>query len=321
MGGKKVVGKRNIHSRDNSKLNLHLFLKQYYNMKNLNKYRRDYMSKADVIYNQVVENIIENGIWDKDQNVRTVWETDGAPAYTKSVISERIVFDNSEVPILTTKYVAWKTAIKELLWIWQLKDNSVDNLNEMKVHIWDQWKQEDGTIGKSYGYQMGKKCRIVNGELVDQVDYLIDQLKNNPSSRRHVTSLWNIDDLDEMALNPCVWSTQWIVKENKVHLIVQVRSNDWALGAPFNQFQYYVLQRMIAQVTGYELGTLTFNINDCHIYERHIDSLKEQVKREQFEAPTLWINPEIKNFYDFTIEDFELIDYKHGGSIKFEVAV
>lgn len=283
------------------------------------------MSKFDIVYNEIVKDIIDNGYWDKDQKVRTKW-IDGTPAYTKSLINRQIKIDNSEVPILTTKKVAWKSAIIELLWIWQQKDNNVENLNKQGVTIWDEWKMNDKTIGKSYGFQMGKKCRTIKDYCfqpykVDQVDYLLHELRFNPSSRRHVTSLWNIDDLDEGALNPCVWSTQWLVKENKLHLIVQVRSNDVALGNPFNIFQYYVLQRMITQVTGYELGSLTFNINDLHIYERHIDPLLEQVNRKQYPAPELWINPKVKNFYEFTIDDFKLIDYQHGDKVKMEVAI
>ncbi len=133
--------------------------------------------------------------------------------------------------------------------------------------------------------------------------------------------LWNPDDLDGMALTPCVYETQWYVKEGKLSLEVRARSNDMALGNPFNVFQYNVLQRMIAQVLGYELGEYIFNIGDCHIYTRHIDNLNIQMKREQYEAPKLWINPDIKNFYDFTIDDFKLIDYKHGDKLTFEVAV
>lgn len=294
------------------------------------------MSKADVIYNEVAQNIIDNGVWDKDQEVRTKW-ADGKPAYTKSIISQQIVFDGTEVPIITTKKVAWKTAIKELLWIWQMQNNNVDDLNEMGVRIWDEWKKEDGTIGPAYGYQMGKRIKTnrralyANGDVdvhskshpiySTQVDELLLNLQTNPASRRHVTTLWNIDDLADMALNPCVWHTQWLVKEGKLHLIVGVRSNDWALGAPFNQFQYYVLQRMIAQVTGYEMGSLIFNINDCHLYERHLESIEEQIQRTQFPAPTLWINPNITNFYDFNIDDFELIGYEHGEPVKMEVAI
>ena len=244
-------------------------------------------------------------------------------------------FDNKEVPILTQKRVAWKTAIKEILAFWKDKEYRFDYFHKHNIHIWDEWEIKDGkwkgTIGPSYGYQMGKLVRkgelldIVHGEptykMLDQVDYLLDQLKKNPSSRRHITSLWNIHDLDEMALNPCVWNTQWLVKEGSLHLIVGVRSNDMGLGNPFNVLQYYVLQRMIAQVTGYEIGTLTFNINDAHIYERHIEPLEKQISLPSYPAPILRINPEIKNFYDFTIDDFDLVGYEHGPTISMEVAI
>ncbi|GIN66310.1 thymidylate synthase [Bacillus glycinifermentans] len=157
--------------------------------------------------------------------------------------------------------------------------------------------------------------------LLDQVDYLIQELINNPASRRHITTLWNPDDLDDMALTPCVYETQWHVKGGKLHLEVRCRSNDMALGNPFNVFQYNVLQRMIAQVTGLELGSYIYHIGDAHIYIRHIEGLKEQMSRESFSAPQLWINPEVDNFYDFTIDDFKLIDYKHGDRLDFEVAI
>ncbi|MEC1261061.1 thymidylate synthase [Bacillus swezeyi] len=279
------------------------------------------MSHYDQQYNEIIQKIIESGISDEEYQVRTRWDSDGTPAHTLSIMSQNMRFDNSEVPILTTKKVAWKTAIKELLWIWQLKSNDVQILNDMGVHIWDQWRLEDGTIGSAYGFQLGKKNRTVNGQKVDQVDYLLHQLKHNPSSRRHLTMLWNPDDLDDMALTPCVYETQWYVKEGKLSLEVRARSNDMALGNPFNVFQYNVLQRMIAQVLGYELGEYIFNIGDCHIYTRHIDNLNIQMKREQYAAPKLWINPDIKDFYDFTIDDFKLVDYKHGDKLAFEVAV
>jgi thymidylate synthase len=282
------------------------------------------MSQADIQYNKVLFDILQEGVSDVGENVRTVW-ADGTPAYTKSVISRQFRFDNSEVPILTTKKVAWKTAIKELLWIWQMKSNVVQELRDMGVKIWNEWERADGTIGRAYGYQLGKKNRLikVNGfeVMVDQVDYLIHQLMTNPSSRRHITMLWNPDELDFMSLTPCVYETQWYVRGNKLHLEVRARSNDMALGNPFNVFQYNVLQRMIAQVCGYELGEYIFNMGDAHIYDRHEKPLQQQIFNERFEAPTLWINPEITNFYDFTIDDFKLIDYKHGETIKMEVAI
>jgi thymidylate synthase len=301
------------------------------------------MSQFDQRYNEIIQDIINNGTSDNDQEVRTKW-IDGSPAYTKSVISRQMRFDNSEIPILTTKKVAWKTAIKELLWIWQMKSNRVQDLRDIGVNIWNEWELSNGTIGKAYGYQLGKKNRkqltpvtydvrggignvllntytVNEYVLIDQVDYLLHQLKNNPASRRHITTLWNPDDLDEMSLTPCVYETQWYVKQGKLHLEVRSRSNDMALGNPFNVFQYNVLQRMVAQVTGYELGEFIYNIGDAHAYERHLEGLQTQIQREQFEAPKLWINPEVKNFYDFKIEDFKLENYKHGDKLSFEVAI
>lgn len=279
------------------------------------------MSKYDHTYNELIKEVVADGVWDKDQNVRTKW-ADGTPAYTKSIINKQVKVDISEVPILTTKKVAWKTAIKELLWIWQQKDNNVDNLNKAGVKIWDEWKQGDSTIGKAYGYQMAKKVRNVPDDTkIDQVDYLLYSLKHNPSSRRHVTTLWNIDDLDEMALQPCVWNTHWQVLGGNLHLTVGVRSNDIGLGHPFNVFQYYINLRMIAQVTGYEPGSLTFNIDNVHAYERHLEPLIEQCTQETYEAPEIWINPEVKNYYDFTIDDFKLINYQHGKVVPMEVAI
>jgi thymidylate synthase len=251
--------------------------------------------------------------------VRTVW-ADGTPAYTKSIISKQIHFDGKEVPILTTKHVAWKTAIHEILWFYVHKTSDCSYLDEHNVRIWREWTNKQNNIGKSYGYQLGKPI-MLNGKITNQVDHLIEQLQTNPASRRHVLSLWNIDDLDQMELYPCWWSTQWLVKEGKLHLITQSRSADLALGCPFNVFQYYVLLRMVAQVTGYEVGTLTCNINDCHIYERHIAPLKEQIKRPQYPAPELIINPEVKCLSDFKISDFTLVNYQHGPKIPMEVAI
>ena len=292
------------------------------------------MSNYDIEYAKLVNEIIEHGEWDKDANVRPKW-TDGTPAYTKSIISKKITLDNSEVPILTTKRVAWKTAIHELLWFYVKRTSDVSYLRENNVKIWEEWTREDGTIGKAYGYQLGKKIRTgfthesydeygtpnVYIEKTNQVHKLINGIKNDPASRRHIISLWNIDDAWDMALQPCVWHNQFLVKQGKLHLIVGIRSNDVALGQPFNVFQYYVHQRMIAQVTGYEMGTLTFNINDAHLYERHIEPVSKQIMLEPYEAPKLWINPEVKNFDDFTIDDFKLIGYEHHPSISMEVPI
>lgn len=304
------------------------------------------MSQADIQYKKVINNIINKGYSDENENLRTVW-SDGTPAHTISYIGESMRFDNSEIPILTSKRVAWKWAILELLWIWQKKSNVVQDLRDMGVNIWDEWELPDGTIGKAYGYQLGKRISTarkypvttvkfehldpkyeyqhihssVDNIFLDQVDYLIQELINNKASRRHITTLWNPDEIGEMSLTPCVYETQWHVKNNKLHLEVRCRSNDMGLGNPFNVFQYNVLQRMIAQVLGYELGEYIYHIGDAHMYSRHIEPIKEQMCRETFEAPTLWINPDVKSFYDFTIDDFKLIDYKHGKKVNLEVAI
>lgn len=301
------------------------------------------INQVDNQYKQIIHTIDSFGVMDIGMNVRPKW-VDGTPAHTKSWLSQFMTFDGTEVPILTTKKVAWKTAIKELLWIWQMKSNRVQDLRDMGVNIWDDWQLKDGTIGKAYGYQLGKQNRkyplekanlslldpkygyenvhpSVDFLYLDQVDYLIQELKNNPASRRHITTLWNPDDLDEMALTPCVYETQWHVKQGKLYLDVRCRSNDVALGMPFNIFQYYVLQRMIAQVTGYQIGTFSYYIGDVHIYDRHLEPLREQMNREMFTPPTLNINPYIDSFYDFTIDDFELVNYKHGEKTGYEVAI
>ncbi|WP_127587485.1 thymidylate synthase [Paenibacillus koleovorans] len=277
------------------------------------------MAKADDIYKELVTDVLENGERDRDQKVRTVW-ADGSPAYTRSLICKQVRFDNSEVPILTTKRVAWRSAIHEMLWFYVQRTSNCGYLDRHNVKLWKEWTNEDNNIGKAYGYQLGKPIRI-GGRLTNQVHNLIEQLIHSPASRRHVISLWDIDELDEMELYPCVWNNQWLVKQGKLHLIVSARSNDIGLGHPLNIFQYYVLQRMIAQVTGYELGSLTFNINDAHIYERHMEPLRTQLERAPYPAPELWINPEIKRFDDFTIDDFRLVGYQYHPSVKMEIAI
>jgi thymidylate synthase len=277
------------------------------------------MSQFDQIYNSLVQEVLEQGSWDKDQHVRTIW-ADGTPAYSKSIIAKQIHLDGKEVPILTSKQVFWKTAIHEILWFYVHKTSDCHYLDEHDVKIWRQWTHAENHIGKAYGYQLGKSI-LLQGKFTNQVDHLLEQLKTNPASRRHVLSLWNIDDLDQMQLYPCWWATQWLVKEGRLHLITQSRSADLALGFPFNVFQYYVLLRMVAQVTGYEVGTLTCNLNDCHIYERHIPLLAQQIQYPSYPAPTLILNPAVTALHDFHISDFTLVHYQHGPKIAMEVAI
>ncbi|MCR3761411.1 thymidylate synthase [Clostridium felsineum] len=263
------------------------------------------MSKADEKYLDIVENILNNGYYD---NNRTGIETYKLP-------HQIMQFDLSkEFPILTTKFVAFKTAVKELLWIYKDQSNDVRKLQAQNVKIWDEWMLEDGTIGKAYGYQVAK---------FKQIDNLINTLKTDPQSRRMIISLWNIADLKDMSLTPCCYETLWDVENDRLNCMLVQRSGDIPLGVPFNMCQYAVLVHLIAKVTGFKPGLFTHVINNAHIYKNQIEGMKLQLKRREqaYEAPTLWINPEIKNFYDFTPDDIKLIDYKHHEKIKMEVAV
>jgi thymidylate synthase len=301
------------------------------------------MSQADIQYNAIIKDILENGKWDKV--VRPRWE-DGTPAYTKSLLNKKMEFDNGkEIPLLTTKRVPLKDPIIELFWIWQKKSNIVQELRDMGSTIWDEWEMPDGTIGKAYGWQLRNKFRKVksneilqqmidNGELsdnvkkndegfylLDQVDFVLYMLKSNPYSRRIKTTLWSVEDLDEMSLEPCVYQTHWQMWDDKLHLTVNIRSNDMALGNPYNIYQYSILHRLIAQVTDHQVGTICFNIDNAHIYDRHIEPLKEQIQRPMYASPEVWINPNVKSFYEFTLDDIKVINYKHGKPIRLEVAI
>lgn len=263
------------------------------------------MSIADKQYLHIVRNILENGYHDQNRT--------GIPTF--KLPHQIMQFDLSkEFPILTTKFVAFKTAVKELLWIYKEQSNDVRKLQEQNVHIWDEWMREDGTIGKAYGYQVAK---------FKQIDNLINTLMTDPQSRRMIISLWNIEDLPDMALYPCCYETLWDVKENILNCMLVQRSGDFPLGVPFNMCQYAVLIHLIAHVTGLKPGLFTHVINNAHIYENQVAGMKLQLTRKDkaYDAPKLWINPEIKNFYDFSIDDIKLIDYKHHEKISMEVAI
>lgn len=300
------------------------------------------MARVDNVYKTVISRIDRYGKWDKD--VRPKW-ADGTPAHTKSILNVQMKFDNGkEIPLLTTKTVPRKDPVNEMLWIWQFKSNCVKFLREvLKCNVWNEWERPDGTIGKAYGWQLRNKKRKVkitralikminNGEIkpafmspdnayLDQVDFLIYTLKTNPSSRRIKTTLWCVEDLDDMALEPCVYETHWQLWDGKLNLTVCVRSNDMGLGNPYNIYQYAILHRMIAQVVGLPVGEICFNIDNAHIYDRHIQPLLEQINRPTHKAPKIKINPNITSFYDFKASDVEVIDYVHGDSIKLEVAI
>ena len=276
------------------------------------------MSKADQIFIQNCKDIIENGFWDTEQDVRPRW-LDGTPAHTvkKFCIVNRYNLQE-EFPIITLRRTAFKSAIDEILWIWQKKSN---NIKDLKSHIWDSWADETGSIGKAYGYQLGIKHKYKEGEF-DQVDRVLYDLKHNPASRRIMTNIYNFEDLHEMHLYPCAYSMTFNVSGNVLNGILHQRSNDVAVANNWNVVQYSVLLMMLAQVSGLVAGELVHVIADAHIYDRHIPVVKKMMENEQFPAPKIKINPEVKDFYKFTVDDFELVDYQYNKiDEKFEVAI
>lgn len=277
------------------------------------------MTQADKLFIDTCKEIIKYGYTSEGTNVRTRWE-DGSEANYYSIVGVQNKYDLSkEFPMITLRNNSQtvKRAIDEILWIWQKKSNKISELNS---HIWDQWAGEDGTIGKAYGYQFSKQYEFKTKDGIkkmDQVDYVLYLLKNDPASRRIVTNLFNHEELKDMNLEPCAFGTQWIVKEGKLHLILNQRSQDMLAANGWNIMQYAALQHMFAQVTGLEVGTLTHNIGDCHIYDRHIPLVKQLIEAQPMNvSPKLIINNPTKDFYSFKVEDFEIVDYDYNKDIK-----
>ena len=263
------------------------------------------MSIYDKLYLDITQNILDNGYYDTNRTINATYK-----------LPHQIMQFNlqKEFPILTTKRVAFKTAVKEILWIFKEQSNNVLALQKNNVHIWDEWMMDDGTIGTSYGY-------VVKN--FEQIDKLIHNLKNDPQNRRMLIDLWQIPYLDTGALYPCCFLTMWDVTDGYLNCMLVQRSGDIPLGVPFNTSQYAVLTHLIAQVTGHKPGLFTHVINNAHIYENQVEGMRLQLTRKDnaFPAPKLWINPDIKDFYDFEAKDIKLINYQHHDEIKMEVSV
>ena len=275
------------------------------------------MGSADIAFINTCKNILENGTW-VDEKVRPKWP-DGTPAYTKKCFGVVNRYDLSkEFPLITIRPINLKLAVDEILWIWQRKSN---NIKDLGSHIWDSWADENGSIGKAYGYQMGVKHKYRDGEF-DMVDRVLHDLKNNPSSRRIMTNMYNFEDLHEMALYPCAYSMTFNVVGDKLCAILNQRSNDMLAANAWNVAQYAALVMMIAQASGLKAGELVHVIADAHIYDRHIPIVEELIKRTPLDSPKVTLDPTITDFYKFTPESFVVENYEHGEKIgKFEVAV
>lgn len=276
------------------------------------------MSYADQIFIQNCNDILEHGVWDTDYDVRPVWE-DGTPAHTIKRFGIVNRYDlTREFPVITLRRTAFKSAVDELLWIWQKKSNNIHDLNS---HIWDSWADENGSIGKAYGYQLGVKHHYKEGDF-DQVDRILYDLKHNPFSRRIMSNIYNHHDLCEMNLYPCAYSMTFNVSGNTLNGILNQRSQDMLTANSWNVCQYAVLLHMLAQVSGLKPGELVHVIADAHIYDRHIPMVEELLKREPYPGPTLSMDTSIQNFYQFTTDSFRLEHYQyHTFSEKIPVAI
>ena len=270
------------------------------------------MSKADTLFVKMCKDILENGFSTEGYPVRPHWP-DGTPAHTIKNFGVVNRYNlQEEFPALTLRPTAIRLAFDELLWIWQKKSNKVEDL---KSRIWDEWAGEDGTIGKAYGYQLAQLYDFKQGRM-DQVDNVLWLLKNDRYSRRIMTNLYNFSDLQEMNLEPCAYSVTFNVKGNTLNAILNQRSQDILTANNWNVVQYALLLMMMAQVSGLQAGELVHVIADAHIYDRHVGIIRKMIKRPQYKAPKVWLDPEIKNFYDFTVESVHIEDYEHGPQIK-----
>lgn len=276
------------------------------------------MSYADTVFINMCRDILENGTSTEGEKVRPHWE-DGTPAYTIKKFGVVNRYDLSrEFPLLTLRPTALKSATDEMLWIWQRKSN---NIHDLHSHIWDEWADENGSIGKAYGYQLGVKHQYREG-MMDQVDRVIYDLKNNPFSRRIMTNIYVHQDLHEMNLYPCAYSMTFNVTQNKgedkltLNGILNQRSQDVLTANNWNVAQYAVLMHMLARVCDMYVGELVHVIADAHIYDRHIPIIKELIEREPQPAPDFWLNPEIRDFYEFTRDDVKAVNYITGPQVK-----
>ena len=276
------------------------------------------MSRADEIFIANCKDILTNGVWDTELEVRPRW-ADGAPAHTVKKFGIVNRYDLSEeFPILTIRRTFWKSAIDELLWIWQAKSN---NVNELRTRVWDAWADETGSIGKAYGYQLGVKNHYPEGDM-DQVDKVIWDLKHNPASRRIMTNIYNHADLSEMALYPCAYSMTFNVSGDTLNAILNQRSQDMLAANNWNVVQYAVLTHMFAQIAGLKAGELVHVIADAHIYDRHVPAIEEIIANPPKAAPRFVIDPAVDDFYKFTRDNFKVENYEYSEfKTKIPVAV
>ena len=274
------------------------------------------MSRADQVFISNIKEILSSGVSDEGTDVRPHW-SDGTPAHTIKKFGIVNRYDlREEFPVITIRRTYFKSAIDEMLWIWQKKSN---NVHDLKSHVWDSWADESGSIGKAYGYQLGVKHHYREGDF-DQVDRVLYDLRHNPQSRRIMTNIYNHHDLSEMNLYPCAYSMTFNVSGHTLNGILNQRSQDMLTANNWNVVQYAVLMHMMAQSSGLEAGELVHVIADAHIYDRHIPIVKEIIESPQYSAPEFRMNKEKTDFYSFTLDDFSLTGYRYNPK-KYDIPV
>lgn len=277
------------------------------------------MSKADIIFKNMCRDILENGTDTRDEAVRPIWQDTGESAYTIKQFGVVNRYDlREEFPALTLRKTALKSCMDEILWIYQRKSN---NIKDLKPHVWDEWADETGSIGTAYGYVVGEKFNF-KGQEIDQMDYVLKQLKETPYSRRIMTNLYQFHDLATGHLDPCCYSATYNVTKDAatgklvLNMVLNQRSQDILAANNWNVCQYAILLMMVAQVNDMIPGQLVHVIADAHIYDRHVDAIKELLLRPELPAPKVSLNPEVKDFYAFTTDDLIVEGYEAGPQIK-----
>lgn len=283
------------------------------------------MAVADKKYKEILNDILTNGEWDTDGKVRPVY-ADGTPAHSKSIFGIQAKFEHGELPIITSKHTPVKSSIKEVVHaFFRLKVNKIEDFEKLGITYWKEWEMSDHTIGRSYAYQLKNQIETIehNGETLhlDQVDTILHNLRHHPYSRRIMFAYWNANDVRHKALQECAWAGQFNVRNGRLDFNLIQRSVDSLLGLPTNWAGYYALQCAIANVFDFKVGTFTHQMGNVHLYDNQIDLAKKVIQAEEYDQPELWVNPEIKDFYQYGLDDIVVKNYKHGEKIRSEVAI
>lgn len=279
------------------------------------------MSIADKHFKKIIAEILINGEWDTDGKVRPTY-ADGTPAHSKSIFGYQVKFEKGEIPAVTCKHTPVKSSINEVVhWFWRLKSNDVRIAEELGIGYWKEWENEQGNLGRSYAYQLANQHEIINGKKYDQVDALLHYLEHDPYSRRLMFAYWNPKDKHYKSLQECAWAGEFNVRNNRLDFILIQRSVDTILGLPSNWISYYALQCALANLFNYEVGTFTHQMGNVHLYDNQIELAKKLLDAPEYEQPSIYVNPDVKDFYSYDVDDIKVINYKHGDKVRSDVAI